>query len=181
MYIEISKDKDAYIKEISKDKVINLTGESGSGKSYYVKHYFNSDDYIVIDTDEVFSRFENSSGENRKFGKYLRDKYETLPSIIDEFDLVYEELINYFKDSSKTLVIDSAQFRNIKNIELLKGKIIVMRTSIDTCYERCINRYKENNKEATFEEIAAFSARKKGMYSWYHNLNKFLEKVDKID
>ena len=36
-------------------------------------------------------------------------------------------------------------------------------------------------KEASYDEIAAFSSRKKGMYSWYHNLNKFLDKVDKID
>ena len=180
MYIEIDRDKDPYIKEISKDKVINLAGESGSGKSYYVKHYFNSDDYIVIDTDEVFSRFENSSGENREFGKYLRDKYETLPSIIDEFDLIYEELINYFKDSSKTLVIDSAQFRNIKNIELLKGKIIVMRTSIDTCYERCINRWISNHNNYSLEELEKYKERKRGMYSWYKGLNQLIDRVEKL-
>ncbi|UKI26442.1 MAG: dephospho-CoA kinase [Bacilli bacterium] len=45
--------KDPYIKDITDDKVINITGESGSGKSTYTKKYLDNDNYIVIDTDEI--------------------------------------------------------------------------------------------------------------------------------
>lgn len=48
-------DKEPYIKVLTDDKVINITGESGSGKSYFSNKYINDDNYIIIDTDIVFS------------------------------------------------------------------------------------------------------------------------------
>lgn len=36
--IDISISKEPYIKNITNDKIINLTGESGSGKSYFSKN-----------------------------------------------------------------------------------------------------------------------------------------------
>ena len=115
LYIEIDKDKEPYYKKISDDKVINLTGESGSGKSYYSTKYINDDNYIVIDTDEVYGRFDKSKGANRKFGEYLRSKYDVLPDNCGQFDLLLSEILEYFKDTDKILVIDSAQYRNIKD------------------------------------------------------------------
>ena len=55
-------DKDPFIKDLNNDKVINVTGESGSGKSTYVKKYINDDNYIVIDTDLIF---ENEKVDNK--------------------------------------------------------------------------------------------------------------------
>ena len=180
LYIEIDKDKEPYYKKISDDKVINLTGESGSGKSYYSTKYINDDNYIVIDTDEVYGRFDKSKGANRKFGEYLRSKYDVLPDNCGQFDLLLSEILEYFKDTDKILVIDSAQYRNLKDYSLLKGELIVMRTCIDTCYQRCIDRWKERNKDYKQEELNKFMERKKGMYSWYRAINTFLENVDKI-
>ena len=57
IHVSLTDDKCPYIKIISNDPIINLTGESGSGKSFYAKEYFDSDDYIVIDTDEVYAVF----------------------------------------------------------------------------------------------------------------------------
>ena len=48
LYISLYVDKDPYIKTLTKDKIINITGESGSGKSYYTNKYLNDDNYIVI-------------------------------------------------------------------------------------------------------------------------------------
>ena len=180
MYIEISNDKEPYIKELSEDQIINLTGESGSGKSYFSKKYLDSDEYVVIDTDEVFSRFDKSSGINREFGEYLRYKYEILPSIIEDFDIVYKEILDYFKCSKKVIVIDSAQYRNIKDISLLKGKVIVMRTSVDTCYERCISRWMCSHNNYSLEELENYKNKKRGIYSWYKGLNQFINRVDKL-
>ena len=56
-----------------------------------------------------------------------------------------------------------------------------MRTSVETCYERALNRYKNIMKDNYNEEdFQKYANRKKGMFSWYKGLNKFLEKIEKI-
>lgn len=180
LLIAININKEPYVKDITNDKVINITGESGSGKSYYTNKYKNNPNYIIIDTDEVFSNFNNSTGYNREFGVYLRNKFKKLPSLIDDFDLIYNEILNYFNRYNRTIVIDYAQYRNMKDVSMLKGKIIVMRTCINTCYERCITRWKNQRINYTSEELARYSNKKLGMYSWYKSLNKFIESISKI-
>ena len=101
--------------------------------------------------------------------------------MITNFDEFYLKVLGYFKNVDKTIVIDSAQYRNIKDYSILKGQVIVMRTSIEKCYERTLNRYKnkmgDNYNEIEFQKYAN---KKKGMFEWYKSLNKFLEEVDKI-
>ena len=176
--INLFIDKDPYIKEITEDKVINLTGQSGSGKSTYASEHFNSNDYLIIDTDDIFSeeRYIKSDGINKELGEYFRNKYEILPNCGDNFDLIYSEILDYCKKYDKTIVIDCAQFHCIKDINLLKGKLIVIRTSIDHCYERTIERYKTISEKYTDEELNKYKERKKAIYKWYKYTNKFLEK-----
>ena len=180
--ISLYVDKEPYIKELTNDKIINLTGQSGSGKSTYAKNYYNSDEYLVVDTDEILSehRFKNSNGINKELGNIFRNKYKKLPNCGDDFDLIYSEILDYCKKYDKTIVIDSAQFHCIKNINLLKGKIIIIRTCIDTCYNRTINRFKKNNPNYTKEELEEYMERKKSIFKWYKYSNKFIEKIDKI-
>lgn len=64
-----------------------------------------------------------------------------------------------------------------KEIKLLKGKIIIIRTSIEECYKRVVNRWKEKNKNYNEEELIRYQNRKLGMFEWYKSLNKFLENV----
>lgn len=181
LLISIIVDKEPYEKNITKDNIINLTGESGSGKSYYTNKWNNDSNYIVIDTDEVFSRLDKSSGINKELGLYLKNKYkDNIPSLFNDFDLIYDDIINYFKDTDKTIVIDSAQYRNMKNVSNLKGKVIILRTSIDTCYNRCINRYLNNHQNITEEELTKYKNKKINMFTWYKSLNEFIKKVDNI-
>ena len=177
LYIDLYIDREPYVKDLTNDKVINLTGESGSGKSYYSDKYYNDDNYIVIDTDIVFSGCDSDNIESIE----LRNVFKGKPKdyLITNFDDFYLKTLDYFKDSNKTLVIDSAQYRNIKDYSILKGKVIVMRTCIDTCYERTLNRWKNLNKNYTEEEYQKYADRKKGMFKWYKSLNKFLDNVDK--
>ena len=153
--ISLYIDKESYIKDLTNDKIINLTGQSGSGKSTYANEHFNSSEYLIVDTDEVLSehRFENSNGINKELGKYFRSKYKVLPNCGDDFDLIYSEILDYCKNYDKTIVIDCAQFHCIKNINLLKGKIIIIRTCIDTCYDRTIKRFKINNPNYANEDL----------------------------
>ena len=180
--ISLYVDKEPYIKDLTNDKIINLTGQSGSGKSTYTNEHFNSSEYLIVDTDEIFSehRFENSNGINKDLGEYFRSKYKKLPNCGDDFDLIYSEILDYCKKYDKTIVIDCAQFHCIKDINLLKGKIIIIRTCIDTCYNRAISRFKENNPNYTDEELEKYMERKKAIFKWYKFSNEFIEKIDKI-
>lgn len=173
-------DKEPYIKNLTNDKVINITGESGSGKSYFSNQYLNDKNYIVIDTDIVFG---NNSSDNMESIE-LRNVFSNKPKdyLFTNFDEFYLKVLDYFKDSNKIIVIDSAQYRNIKDYSILKGKIIVMRTNIETCYERTLKRYKNimknNYKE---EEFQKYANKKKGIFEWYTSLNDFIIKIDKLN
>lgn len=171
-------DKEPFIKQLTSDKVINITGESGSGKSYLSNKYKNDNNYIVIDTDVVFSDKTSDNNENIELRTLFNDKPKDY--LFSNFEDFYNITLTYFKNSEKIIVIDSAQYRNIKNYTILKGKIIVMRTSVNTCYERVLNRWKNIKKEYTKEEFQKYKERKKDMFKWYHSLNTFLENIDKM-
>ena len=171
-------DKDPFIKDLNNDKVINVTGESGSGKSTYVKKYINDDNYIVIDTDLIF---ENEKVDNKyilELRNLFKDKAKDY--MINNFDEFYLNILDYFKGIDKTIVIDSAQFRNIRDYSILKGKLIVIRTSIDNCYNRCVERWKENNKNYNVVELEKYSNKKSYMFNWYKSLNEFLANIENL-
>lgn len=177
--INLYIDKEQYIKDLTDDKVINITGESGSGKSYFSDKYIKDDNYIVIDTDVVFSDRPSDNKESVELRTIFSDK--TKDYLFTDFDAFYLKVLDCFKDSKKTIVIDSAQYRNIKDYSILKGQLVVMRTSVETCYKRTLNRYKNVMKDYFNEEdFQKYANKKKGMFSWYKSLNKFLEEVDKI-
>lgn len=172
-------DKEPFIKDLTDDKVINITGESGSGKSYFSDKYIKDDNYIVIDTDVVFSDKPSENKESIELRKVFNDKPKDY--LFTNFDEFYLKTLDYFKDITKTIVIDSAQYRNIKDYSILKGQLIVMRTSIKTCYERTLNRWKsimDNNYSE--DEYVRYADRKKGMFNWYKGINKFLENINKL-
>ena len=180
--INLFIDKEPFIKKITDDSIINLTGQSGSGKTTYANKHFNEDKYLIIDTDEIFSnvRFEKTKGINKELGNYFRSKYNNLPNCGDNFDLIYKDILKYCIKYDKTIVIDCAQFHCIKDINLLKGKVVVIRTCIDTCYTRTISRFKDNNPNYTKEELEKYMERKKSIFKWYKFSNEFIEKVNKI-
>lgn len=183
LYICLTINKDPFIKKLSNDNIINLTGQSGSGKSTYAKKNYNSDSYLIIDTDDILnnSRLNNSSPINKEIGTYLRTKYQNLPNLHNDFDLIYQEIINYCqKYSDKIIVIDCAQFHEIKDISILKGTIIVIRTCIDECYQRCLNRWKSNNPNYIEEEYQKYAIRKKSIYTWYKGTNTLLKKLNNL-
>lgn len=178
LYITLDIDKEPYIKKITDDFILNIIGESGSGKTTLTSMYKDDPNCILIDTDNLFSKREKRE-EEIILENYLKEKYHEKPSFIENFDEIYKDILDCFKNNGKMIIIDSAQYRNIKDISLLKGEVIVLRTCINNCYERCIKRYEEENKDSTFEEKVEYATRKKKMYEWYLSLNKFLDRLDK--
>lgn len=184
IYMNEKVDKEPYIKKLTNDKVINLTGQSGSGKTYYANKHFKGNKYLIVDTDDIFneSRFEHSSGINRELGEMFRKKYTELPDMGYKFDLVYEDILEYCnsKYQDKTVVIDCSQLYCVKDINNLKGKIIIMRTSVERCLDRCVKRYKKNYPKWTEDDIKKYIERKNKIYIWYNYLNEFIKKVDEL-
>ena len=177
--ISLYVDKKPYIKKVTDDKIINITGESGSGKSYYVDKYLKKGDCIVIDTDLIFDNKKTDNIDLIEIKKIFKNKSKDC--FITDFDNCYLEILNFFKNSDKTIIIDSAQYRNIKDYSILKGKIIVIRTCIDKCFERVLYRWKNRNENYKLEDYMKYKERKKGMFKWYKSLNKFIEKVQNIN
>lgn len=178
LYITENIDKDPYIKHLTDDHILNITGESGSGKTTATIPYQSDDNVIIIDTDNIF-KDENKNRDEEKLYKYLKNKYEKLPNLSENFDIIYQDILECFKLDNRLLIIDSAQYRNTKDISILKGDIIVIRTCINNCFDRCIKKYEKNNPNATFEEKSEYIARKKNIYKWYHHLNSFIDKLDR--
>ncbi len=167
LLIDEKIDKDIYQKRISDDGVINITGESGSGKSTLCEEFNDNDNFIVIDTDKL--------EEYNDLVKYFDNN---IPDKINDFDKLYLGILDCYKDSGKIIVIDSAQYRNIKDINILKGEMFILRTCIDTCYYRCLKRYDELNNN--LEDRVKYQERKKNIYKWYNSLNDFILKVDEL-
>ena len=180
--INLFINKDPYKKRLTNDKIVNLTGQSGAGKSTYAMNRFNSKDYLVVDTDDIFSdiKFEHSVGINRELGEYFRNKYQVLPDCFNNFDLIYQEIINYCQKYDKTIVIDCTQFHCIKDISLLKGEIIIIRTCINDCYNRTIERYKKIVPNYTEDELKKYQERKKKIFDLYKFSNKFIQRINDL-
>ncbi len=180
--INLFIDKEPYIKTLTDDNIINLTGQSGSGKTTYANDNFNTSDYLIIDTDDIFSdnRFQEAKGINKELGEYFRKKYDKLPNCGEDFDLIYKEILDYCRKYKKTIVIDCAQFHCIKDISLLKGKLIIIRTCINNCYNRTINRYKQLNPNCSNDDLNKYAEKKKALFKWYKFSNDFIKKISAI-
>ena len=180
LLISLTVDKPAYIKRLTGDKVINITGQSGSGKSTYAQKYAGNSNYLIIDTDMFMSdeAFKKAEGINKEVGEHLREKFGKLPELGNSFDKIYKEIIKYLEKYDKTIIFDCAQLHAVKNLDNLKGEVVLIRTSIDNCYKRTINRYIDNHPGYTEEELEEYSNHKKALYTWYKYTNDFLLKLE---
>ena len=57
----------------------------------------------------------------------------------------------------------------------------IMRTSIDNCYQRWLNRYQKEHPNCSQEELNDYANHKKSIYKWYKGSNRFLEKIDQMN
>ena len=97
--ITLCIEKEPYIKTITNDKIINITGESGSGKSYYARQYKDNNEYIILDTDTLFSNQDTEDTNIIDLRKiFITTFNDDLKNIlIPHFDECYKIILNYFK------------------------------------------------------------------------------------
>ena len=72
--IGITTDKQPLIKKLTEHNIINLTGESGSGKSTFAQNY--NKDFIIVDTDVIFGNQQPTKIYEIELKDYFQSKYQ---------------------------------------------------------------------------------------------------------
>ncbi len=173
LYITKNIDKDPYIKHLSENSVLNIAGVYGSGKSTATKIYRNNSNCVVIDLEKI-------AETQKEFYKYLQKKYKNIPNSKTNFDILYQDTINYFEITRKMIIIESNYFQNIKEISLLKGDIIILRTCEDTCYNRWINHLQQEHPNDSFEDLFKYQNENKLIQQNRYVINEFIDHIDKL-
>lgn len=142
--ISLFRDKEDYVKILTNDNIVNVIGTKGSGKTTSTLKYLNSDNYIVINCDRLFELPSNEKEDKElaKIRDLLKEKYETI-KMDKEFIKCYNDIIEYVFSKKRKCIIEGNVIQNISP-ELLKGKIIVKRTSIIKSYIRSVKRDYKN-------------------------------------
>lgn len=144
--ISLFQNKPNYIKKVSDDPIINITGLVGSGKTTLANTYRESDRYLIVSLDTLFGSTRNSTTYSIELRKMLEAKYGSLD--LDHFEEYYFMIISYFLEHHPDyhLVLEGPQIhQNLMPLNL-KGTIIVVRTSGWTSFRRAVKRDIEYQK-----------------------------------
>ena len=189
------KDRNDYLKKITDDDVINVIGTKGSGKTTSSLKYINDDNYIVINCDRLLELPENNIYEDKELSiirKMLKDKYG---KILEGKDFIncYNDIIEYIKYKKKKALIEGNIIQDIESITLLKGKVVVKRTGVIKCFIRTIKRdysneyfmkleiEKHGKILGKFYRFKNIVIRRKNIFKIYHDIEKIIDELEKID
>ena len=179
-------------RKLTNDKVINITGEGGAGKSTLCENFRkNANEYIVIDFDsmnlnnnkvgtleydlvklivnkygkDIFPQTHHRNGEKQML---INEEFFEKCSIC--FATIYDEIINYLEPTGKVIVIDGSQYRFVNDASKIKGEFIALRTSLETCLNQSFSRHKKLNQEETEEQLFKHRQNKKEMFKIFNPL-----------
>lgn len=186
--------KDIEIK-CTEDKIINITGMIGAGKSTEANKYRNNNNYIVISLDCLYRGQDkgNLNEETIIINKILQKK---LPNKDKEeyFKEYYYEIIKYINSVNKPViwVLEGQHIYRYLSLKDIKGIVIVKRTCLINCWIRSIMRHikkkkiKLKNNEITKRQyrndIWNLIKKRTKQVKYYQDLNKFLYEIsDSID
>ena len=124
---------------LTSDNIINIIGTKGSGKTTLSLKYLN-DNYIVVNCDRLLElpSKEKEDKELLKIRNVLKEKYGEIKEG-NAFIDCYNEIVNYIINKNKCGLVEGNILRDI-NINLLKGTIIIKRTSIFKSFIRAVKR-----------------------------------------
>lgn len=190
--IYLFKDRKDYIKKITDDNIVNITGEKGSGKSYFGNLKDENTDCNVIHLDLIFVPEGNNNHEfSEEIRNILINKFgNDLDSNIYFEPDYYPTMIEYLKSKSKVTFIEGGSIANIYNISSIRGTVIVKRTGVLKCLYRTIkrdynNKYfmkKETELHGKFARIIRLYKvikRRKKILKSYHNIERFISSLEK--
>lgn len=183
-------DKGLYYKKISNDKVINITGEGGSGKSTLANGYRNDENYLVVDYDMILLNpdvgtieYELKQMLIKKYGNSLFENISKvgIDKVKENFTTMYNEIINYLSNHNKTIVLDGTQLRFINDAKIIKGEFVALRPSIQTCVSQSVQRFIQNNPQATAEQIQEYTQKRTNiLHQLNPMMNELLTQVDML-
>ncbi len=133
--IFLFKDKKDYIKKITDDEIINVTGSVGSGKSTFGRKYKDNSDYVVIGLDSLYDDNDPNTlnDDIKELRKILIKKYKKLEK---EEMLYYNDMIEFILSKNKKGIIEGGHLMHLEKISDFKGTVIVKRTARIKCYLR---------------------------------------------
>ena len=140
--------KDIEIK-CTEDKIINITGMIGAGKSTEANKYRDNNNYIVISLDCLYRGQDkgNLNEETKVINKILQEK---LPNKDKEeyFKEYYYEIIKYISNVNKPViwVLEGQHIYRYLNLKDVRGTLIVKRTCLINCWIRSITRHIKKKK-----------------------------------
>ncbi len=174
--------------ERTNDKIINITGMIGSGKTTQANKYRENTNYIVVSLDCLYrgQDKENMNKETQNISQILQKKF---PNQNNEkfFKEYYCEIIKYINNFNKpvTWILEGQHIYRFLNPEDIKGKLIIKRTCLIKCYIRSIARHiskkkiqlknKQITKKEYFSNIAYLIKRRTRQLKYYKDLNKFIQ------
>lgn len=201
--IDEKVNKTLFYRKLTNDKVINITGEGGAGKSTLCENFRkNPNEYIVIDFDSINLNNNKVGTLEYDLVKLIVNKYgkEIFPQthhhngkkqmLINSeffkqcsncFTTIYDEIINYLEPTGKIIVIDGSQYRFVNDVTKIKGEFIALRTSLETCLNQSFSRHKKLNPEETEEQLIKHRQNKEEMFTIFNPLlNNTINNVAKL-
>lgn len=183
--IDAFEDRNPIYCAIDDYPVLNITGEGGSGKTTYTQQYKDNPEYIVVDYDVVLLGTDSETDIEFYLRKKVEDKYgksifesKEITELRKKFTIIYEEIINLLQNSGKKIVLDGTQLRFIDDVKKIRGELIVLRPSIDTCVARSVERKRTEHPELSIEELKNYEQRRREiLYRLNPLLNEMVSKV----
>jgi len=137
--IKLFKDQGDFIITLTDDKLMNIIGTKGSGKTTASLKYIDNDRYIVINCDRLFElpSFEKEDKELNNVRNILKKKYGELKE--NKFKEYYIDIVDYIKHKKKVGLIEGNVVQDLP-IEELKGRVLIKRTGKLKSFYRSVKR-----------------------------------------
>ena len=201
MKIGIFADKEDIEINLTNDNIINITGMMGSGKTTLAREIKDKQNIDLLSLDWMFGyslgnrpekinnmmkEFEKIYTETKNqqifknYHKRKKDKKVEL-KYYEYTDIIYTYLIENIKEPQ---IIEGRHIYKYMNLNLLRGKIIIKRTSLIHAYKRAFKRdvgrqielYKKGEISLT-EVLDKIRERIKFPIQDYIEINKFISKL----
>lgn len=205
MKVGIFKDKEDVEITLTNDNIVNITGMMGSGKTTLARKIREKENIELLSLDWMFgyslgNRPEKIHNMLKEFEKlYPETKNQKIFQYFNKrkkdkrVDLKYYEYTNkiytyLISNISKPHIIEGRHIYKYMNPNLLKGKIIIKRTSLIHAYKRSFKRdvekkielYKKGKIKLS-DVFNKFYERVKLPINDYIEINKFINRVLKMD
>ena len=188
-YIKLFRSKKDLNIKLTSDKIINIIGSKGSGKTTTALKYINVLNYFVVNCDKLYDlpTIEEDSKDILDIKKILKKRYGNNLKEVD-FRNIYKDIIEYATKNKKRLIIEGNQLQELP-IEDLKGVLVVKRTALFKCYIRSVKRDYKNKYFMNLEKkkhkhmykltrLYKISKRRKKIFKEGKVLDQFISNIE---